>query len=570
MQSSNDYSFGYTYNFDTKKTRKLPTRNIVQIAPAGSINSSADDIATWIRFILGGGELDGKRLVSKKGFEEWVKPQMKITPNGKVSYGFGWFLQEWKGKKVVQHGGNIDGFNSMVAMIPEENIGFVMLTNVSASSLGGELMQMIWSGLLEKNKSVEPLSQNAKKEVGIYRFPQAGFDVEVLIEEGKLVAKVPNQPTYILENVSGRKYKLSNAPAGFFITFKDSEAFLQQPQGNFTLKKVDLQNSANNVEDLAKELIGKYESIQEKSRTIEIKNVGGKPSLVVGNQPPYALVSKSKDEFRLTNLPETYWLNATRSENGKISGLTLTQPEGKFRFKYVGKPSSTPKINISVDDLMAKTIAALGGEGNMRKLRTRVTKFELDAVNQGVKGYGVIYQKAPNKSTTKTILTALGKKIGWINEYFDGEKGLDEFSFSEPDEVTGKRLENAKVKNDFHSFLELKAKLKNLAIVKMDKVGGEEVYVVSMEPKSGTKYTMFISAKTFLPLRRTSVIVSSTSSRRIPTSEVYSDYRNVDGVMIPFKITNVNPGMGTIVSYVKDVKHNVKISDKKFRKKIKR
>jgi len=220
--------------------------------------------------------------------------------------------------------------------------------------------------------------------------------------------------------------------------------------------------------------------------------------------------------------------------------------------------------------LMAKTIAALGGEGNMRKLRTRVTKFELDAVNQGVKGYGVIYQKAPNKSTTKTILTALGKKIGWINEYFDGEKGLDEFSFSEPDEVTGKRLENAKVKNDFHSFLELKAKLKNLAIVKMDKVGGEEVYVVSMEPKSGTKYTMFISAKTFLPLRRTSVIVSSTSSRRIPTSEVYSDYRNVDGVMIPFKITNVNPGMGTIVSYVKDVKHNVKISDKKFRKKIKR
>ena len=115
MQKSKDYSFGYDYNFDTKKTRKLPTRDIGEVGPAGSINSSANDMAKWLNFVLSGGEANGKRLVSKASFEEWVKPQMKITPNGKVSYGLGWFLQEWKGKKVVQHGGNIDGFNSMVA-----------------------------------------------------------------------------------------------------------------------------------------------------------------------------------------------------------------------------------------------------------------------------------------------------------------------------------------------------------------------------------------------------------------------------------------------------------------------
>ena len=92
-------------------------------------------MAKWLQFILNKGKVGEKRLVSEESFEEWIKPQQKITPDGKVSYGLGWFVQDWKGKKVVQHGGNIDGFNSMVALLPEENLGFVMLTNVSASSL---------------------------------------------------------------------------------------------------------------------------------------------------------------------------------------------------------------------------------------------------------------------------------------------------------------------------------------------------------------------------------------------------------------------------------------------------
>lgn len=153
MQRVKDYSFGYDYNFDTKETRRLPFRDIDQVAPAGSINSSATDMARWLRFILSGGAAaagNGKRLVSEKGFEEWLKPQMKISPNGKFNYGLGWFLQEWNGMKVVQHGGNIDGFNALVAMIPEKNLGFVMLTNVSGSSLGSELMPIVWENILGK------------------------------------------------------------------------------------------------------------------------------------------------------------------------------------------------------------------------------------------------------------------------------------------------------------------------------------------------------------------------------------------------------------------------------------
>jgi len=567
MQKSKDFSFGYDYNFDSKKTRKLPTRDIGEVGPAGSINSSANDMAKWLNFVLSGGEANGKRLVSKSSFEEWVKSQMKITPDGKMSYGLGWFLQDWKGKKVVQHGGNIDGFNSMVAMLPEEKLGFVMLTNVSGSSLGNELMGMVWSGILEETNS-NPLTDDEKKEVGKYNFEQAGFAIEVTIEDGKLVAKVPGQPTYILEKVKDRKYKLSNAPAGFFITFKDTEAFLEQPQGNATLPKGGAEKpekeTDKKVDESAKKLIGTYERLDQKGATMEIKTVDGKPSLVVGDQPPYPLEKREDGNFGSPSLPPVYYVKVKTDSAGKLSGITMVQPEGEFEFKYLGKESLVSKIEISVDDLMAKAITALGGEANMRKIKSRVTTFELDAIHQGVKGYGTSYQHVPNRLATKTTITALGKKIGWINEFFDGSKGVEKYSFSSDEEYTGKRLEDVKINNSFHKYLDWKDKYENVEIVKTDKVDDEEVYVVSFEPKNASKFTVYVSTKTFLPRKLVYIIVSSTSSQRVPITEVLSDYRNVDGLLIPFENSTTNPGMGEIITKYKSVKHNVKISEKKF------
>ncbi|NNE98251.1 MAG: serine hydrolase [Pyrinomonadaceae bacterium] len=563
MQKSKDFSFGYDFNFDTRKTRKLPTRDIVQVAPAGSINSSANDMAKWLKFILACGELDGKRLVSEKGFKQWLTPHMKITPNGKVSYGLGWFVQDWKGKKVVQHGGNIDGFNSMVAMLPEENIGFVMLTNVSASSLGNELMQIVWSGLLE-DVSSKKLPDGAK-EVGKYKFLQAGFDIEVAVEDGKLVAKVPGQPTYILEKVKDRRYRLSNAPAGFFITFKDTEAFLEQPQGNFNLPKEGTKPVKKSAVDRsASELIGIYEAKAQKGNTIEIKDVEGKPSLVVGEQPPYPLEKRDDGNFGSPKLPPVYYVKVKHDSNGKVAGFTMVQPEGEFEFTYIGKKKSAPEIAMSVDDLMAKTINALGGEENMRKINSRAVTFEIDAVHQGVKGYGKSYAQTPNKAASKTTITALGKKIGRIDEYFDGTKGGEKYSFSRDEKFTGKRLEDIKVSHRFHPFLESKTFYKSIKIIKTEKVNGEKAYVVSFQPKNASKFTVYISAKTYLPVKRNSIVLSSTSSQRIPLSETYSDYKRVDGLMIPFKLSATSAGMGTIITHIKEVKHNVKIPGKTF------
>ena len=47
----------------------------------------------------------------------------------------GWFLSDFRGKKLVEHGGAIDGMRALVAMIPEENVGLVILTNANGTIL---------------------------------------------------------------------------------------------------------------------------------------------------------------------------------------------------------------------------------------------------------------------------------------------------------------------------------------------------------------------------------------------------------------------------------------------------
>jgi len=85
---------------------------------------------------------------------------------GSANYGLVWFLQTWNGMKVVQHGGNIDGFNALVAMLPENKLGFVMLTNVSGSPLRNELMPLVWHNILGETKSPR-IGQASRRDYAI-------------------------------------------------------------------------------------------------------------------------------------------------------------------------------------------------------------------------------------------------------------------------------------------------------------------------------------------------------------------------------------------------------------------
>ena len=140
------------------KVESIPYRDIDNIGPAGSINSNVMDMAQWLRLQLSEGIYQGKPLLTPTRIQEMHTPQMVLSPSPYPdplntgshfnTYGLGWFVQDYQGEKVVQHGGNIDGMSAMVAMIPEKKLGLVILTNMDGSPVGNLLMYRVFDGYL--------------------------------------------------------------------------------------------------------------------------------------------------------------------------------------------------------------------------------------------------------------------------------------------------------------------------------------------------------------------------------------------------------------------------------------
>jgi CubicO group peptidase (beta-lactamase class C family) len=117
----------------------LPYMAWDNIAPAGALNSSVSDMSKWLRFQLNMGEWNDSQIVSEENLWETRKMHtiqpVDINSSNVWStkhfegYGLGWQLFDYHGCKIIGHGGGSDGMISRIIMVPEEDLGFVILTN---------------------------------------------------------------------------------------------------------------------------------------------------------------------------------------------------------------------------------------------------------------------------------------------------------------------------------------------------------------------------------------------------------------------------------------------------------
>ena len=133
------------HNEKDGKVVTIPWRNIDNVAPAGSINAGVKDMTKWIAMQLSDGMANGQRIISVKSMREMHTPQIVVPQGGEfdlffpkllqISYGMGWFIEDYGGHQIWMHPGDIDGFASLVALIPEAKTGFVILTNLDHTAL---------------------------------------------------------------------------------------------------------------------------------------------------------------------------------------------------------------------------------------------------------------------------------------------------------------------------------------------------------------------------------------------------------------------------------------------------
>jgi hypothetical protein len=130
-----DENAAWPHQYIRGEVQTIPRRSWDNAAPAGGVNSSVYEVAQWLRMQLETpGSYDGTRILSAQSMREMHRPQIVLpirNPYGsQVSYGLGWSINDYEGERMLSHGGATDGMNTSAVLLPEHNLGVVVITNV--------------------------------------------------------------------------------------------------------------------------------------------------------------------------------------------------------------------------------------------------------------------------------------------------------------------------------------------------------------------------------------------------------------------------------------------------------
>lgn len=373
MEKSNDHSLAYSTKDSILKA--IPYRNIDAMGPAGSVNSSAKDMAKWLITWINNGKYNDKEIFSSAYRNAAITVQMATgggTPGSDQpdihfsGYGLAWGLSSYRGHYRVEHGGGIDGFITTTGFYPSDSIGIFVSSNqggVTSSIRNFIADRMLklryenWNKFLldNANKAKEAAktilkndsighvfntkpSHNLKDYTGTYTNPGYG-SLEIILKDGGLMSKFNN----IDVRLDHFHYDQFNAvildPAlegGEPIRF----SFEINSKGDIDKIIIPFEQGVDDIEfkkevkeiSLKKGELEKYAGEYSLGpQTIKFE-VRGENTLwgIISGQPEYELVAIGKNEFKIKIL-DGYSILFDVNEKGVVEGASFIQPNGTFK-----------------------------------------------------------------------------------------------------------------------------------------------------------------------------------------------------------------------------------------------
>jgi CubicO group peptidase (beta-lactamase class C family) len=181
----------------------LPFDSIDNIAAAGSMSSSAKDMAVWLMAQLDNGTINGEKVISDLAIQAIRKPYSIIGVDTKENlathfhlYGLGLIINDCNEKLVYSHAGGIDGFLSYLMFVPEESFGIVVLTNSDQNMFFQNLTDQIRDSLLKI-----PYQDYSDNSLYVYKYNTARANAK--INSLKKAVKLNYKPDFPPEKYTG-------------------------------------------------------------------------------------------------------------------------------------------------------------------------------------------------------------------------------------------------------------------------------------------------------------------------------------------------------------------------------
>ncbi|HJT60002.1 MAG TPA: serine hydrolase [Ktedonobacteraceae bacterium] len=365
-QETADFSFPHKEEKD--EVKKIPFyEGQWSIAPAGAIVSSVADMSRWVLLHLNKGKHEGVQIVSENQVIQMHTPQMvaPVTfPFAEMpisSYGLGWFVEPYRGHMMALHSGNINGFSSLTTLLPEQNIGVVVLSNLNGTPVPNILTynicdrllgldQVSWSERFKKFWTAFKEAEEKGKEkteadqvpnthpshsldayTGEYEHP--GYGIFLVELEGDQLKGTFNSMTGTLKHYHYDIFELFleqfdiHVKVSFFTNVKGDIGSLSAPLEptvkDIVFHRLPPRSMAD--KDFLERFVGEYE-LMGLTMTIALK---GERSLVVSlpMQPELELVPYKGNIFHVKGL-SGYSIEFKPDATGKVTEAVVELPNG--------------------------------------------------------------------------------------------------------------------------------------------------------------------------------------------------------------------------------------------------
>jgi len=220
----------------------------------------------------------------------------------------------------------------------------------------------------------------------------------------------------------------------------------------------------------------------------------------------------------------------------------------------------------TVDEVVEKAIVASGGREALAKVTSRLTTGTMTVSTPGgeVNGALEVLNQAPNKLQTviKLDLSAMGAGTMTIEQRFDGTDGWATNSMQGDTPVTQSQLDTWRNAIFPSPLVDYKARGTKVELTGKEKVGDADAYALLMTPAKGATTRVWIDATTYQPVKSTTTI-DTPETGPLEQTVLLSDFRDVDGLKVPFKLVGSST-MQTFTVVTTKVEHNVNVDPARF------